>query len=125
MDLGPQVGPDSETDNGRAHCSCRSSINRTWRKSSIHPSQSERLIACLNPLLAEERTRKRNELLEATEKQLNKIVKSTQRKKNHCAAAGEIGLAVGPILGRYKMGKHFKLFIEDDGFRFRAQARQH
>ena len=84
-----------------------------------HPSfPGERLIACLNPLLAEERTRKRNELLEATEKQLNKIVKSTQRKKKPLRGRREIGLAVGRILGRYKMGKHFKLFIEDDGFRF-------
>ena len=84
-----------------------------------HPSfKGERLIACLNPLLAEERTRKRNELLEATEKQLNKIVKSTQRKRKPLRGRREIGLAVGRILGRFKMGKHFKLFIEDDGFRF-------
>jgi transposase len=84
-----------------------------------HPSfKGERLIACLNPLLAEERTRKRNELLAATEKQLDKIVKSTQRKKKPLRGRKEIGLAVGRILGRYKMGKHFKLFIEDDGFRF-------
>src|SRR5580704_2991909 len=70
-----------------------------------HPSfKGERLIACLNPLLAEERTRKRNELLEATEKQLNKIVKSTQRKKKPLRGRREIGLAVGRILGRYKMG---------------------
>src|SRR5712692_3277624 len=77
----------------------------------------ERLIACRNPLLAEERSRKRNELLEATEKQLKKIVEATQRKKKPLRGRKEIGLAVGKILGRYKMGKHFSLFIEDDGFR--------
>lgn len=83
-----------------------------------HPSYpGERLIACRNPLLAEERSRKRTELLEATEKQLNKIVEATKRKKRPLRGRKEIGLAVGKILGRYKMGKHFSLFIEDDGFR--------
>jgi transposase len=77
----------------------------------------ERLIACRNPLLAEQRSRKRNELLEATEKQLKKIVEATQRKKKPLRGRKEIGLAVGKILGRYKMGKHFSLFIEEDGFR--------
>jgi transposase len=83
-----------------------------------HPSyQGERLIACRNPLLAEERKRKRKELLEATEKQLNKIVTATQRQKKPLRGRREIGLAVGRILGHYKMGKHFRLFIEEDGFR--------
>src|SRR5712671_5086276 len=88
-----------------------------------HPSyQGERLIACLNPLLAEERSRKRKELLEATQKQLDKIVAATQRKKKPLRGRKEIGLAVGRILGRYKMGKHFRLFIEDDGFRCERKA---
>jgi len=83
-----------------------------------HPSYpSERLIACRNPLLAEERSRKRNELLDATENQLNKIVIATKRKKKPLRGRKEIGLAVGRVLGRYKMGKHFQLFIEEDGFR--------
>ena len=83
-----------------------------------HPSyQGERLIACRNPLLAEERGRKRNELLAATEKQLNKIVEATKRKKRPLRGRKEIGLAVGKVLGRYKMGKHFSLSIEDHGFR--------
>ena len=83
-----------------------------------HPSYTgERLIACRNPLLAEERSRKRKELLEATEKQLNKIVEATKRKKKPLRGRKEIGLAVGKILGRYKMGKHFTLLIEDEGFR--------
>jgi transposase len=83
----------------------------------------ERLIACRNPLLAEERSRKRNELLEATENQLKKIVAATQRDKKPLRGRKEIGLAVGRILGRYKMGKHFSLFIEEEGFRYeRKQA---
>jgi hypothetical protein len=95
---------------------------RDWAEIQ-HPSfKGERLIACLNPLLAEERTRMRKELLEATEKQLNKIALSTQRKKKPLRGRREIGLAVGRVLGRYKMGKHFKLFIEDDGFRFERKS---
>jgi len=87
-----------------------------------HPSYpGERLVACHNPLLAEERSRKRNELLEATQKQLQKIVAATQRKKRPLRGRKEIGLAVGKILGRYKMGKHFRLFIEEDGFRWERQ----
>src|SRR5437667_10972442 len=83
-----------------------------------HPSYpGERLIACHNPLLAVERSRKRKEVLEATTKQLDKIVATTQRKKKPLRGRKEIGLAVGRILGRYKMGKHVRLFIEDDGFR--------
>ncbi len=84
----------------------------------LHASYpGERLIACRNPLLAEERSRKRNELLEATEKQLKRIVEATQRKKKPLRGRKEIGLAVGKILGRFKMGKHFSLFIEEVGFR--------
>lgn len=83
-----------------------------------HPSyRGERLIACRNPLLAEERSRKRNDLLQATEKQLNKIAEATKRKRNPLRGRKEIGLAVGKILGRYKVGKHFKLIIEEDSFR--------
>jgi hypothetical protein len=83
-----------------------------------HPSyKGERLIACRNPLLADERKRKRMELLEATEKQLNKIVTATRRKKKPLRGRKEIGLAVGKVLGRCKMGKHFRLLIEEDGFR--------
>ncbi len=83
-----------------------------------HPSyQGERLIACRNPLLAEERSRKRTELLASTQKQLDKIAAATQRKKKPLRGCQEIGLAAGKILGRSKMGKHFRLFIEEDGFR--------
>jgi hypothetical protein len=82
----------------------------------------ERLIACRNPLLAEERSRKRKELLEATEKQLHKIVDATNRKKKPLRGRKEIGLAVGKVLGRYKMGKHFQLLIEED--RFRCERKQ-
>jgi transposase len=84
-----------------------------------HPAYpAERLIACRNPLLAEERKRKREELLAATEKQLEKIMAATQRKRRPLRGKKEIGLAAGKVLGRYKVGKHFHLTIEDDSFRW-------
>jgi len=82
-----------------------------------HPAYpGERLIACRNPLLAEERKRKREELLAATEKHLEKIRLATQRQRRPLRGKQEIGLAVGKVLGRYKMGKHFQLIIEEDRF---------
>jgi len=82
-----------------------------------HPAYpGERLIACRNPLLGEERKRKREELLAATEKQLERIVAATQRKRRPLRGKKEIGLAVGKVLGHYKMGKHFHLTIEEERF---------
>jgi transposase len=82
-----------------------------------HPAYpGERLIACRNPVLGEERKRKREELLAATERQLQKIAAATQRQRRPLRGKKEIGLAVGRVLGRYKMGKHFQLTIEEEGF---------
>jgi transposase len=78
----------------------------------------ERLIACRNPLLAEERARKRGELLEATERELKKIQLATQRSRRPLAGKAAIALRVGRVLGRFKMQKHFRLEITDAGFSF-------
>lgn len=87
-----------------------------------HPAYpQERLIACRNPLLAEERKRKREELLVATEKQLDKLAAGTQRKRRPLRGKKDIGLAAGKVLGRYKMGKHFQLAIEEDSFRWQRK----
>ena len=67
----------------------------------------ERLMVCHNPLLAEERARKRQALLEATEKKLTRIAQDVARRKKKLHTAAEIGLKVGKVLGRYKVGKHF------------------
>ncbi len=84
-----------------------------------HPDfPSERLIACFNPLLAEERARKRPELLAATEKQLEKIASATKRPKRPLRGKENIGVRAGKILNRYKMGKHFQLRIEEDSFHY-------
>lgn len=78
----------------------------------------ERLIACRNPLLAEERARKRKELLEATEKELNKVLAATKRAKRRFRGKERITLRVGRVLGRYKMAKHFRCQFQDDTFTF-------
>jgi transposase len=78
----------------------------------------ERLIACFNPLLAEERKRKRQELLEATEQALEKISKEVKRRTKTPLSAAEIGTKVGKIINRFKMGKHFELSISDGHFSY-------
>jgi len=76
----------------------------------------ERLVVCHNPLLEEERARKRQALLEATEKGLTKIAKEVARRKKKPLKAAEIGLKVGKVLGHYKVGKHFDCRIGKGSF---------
>jgi transposase len=84
-----------------------------------HPDYpGERLVACFNPVLSEQRARKREELLQATEKELEKIVAATSRAKRPLHGKHVIGLRVGRVLGRFKMGKHYKIQIEEDGFHY-------
>lgn len=79
----------------------------------------ERLVVCRNPLLADERARKRAELLSATEKKLADIVAATRRARRPLRGAAKIGQRVGGVLGHYKMGKHFVIEIRDDAFSYR------
>jgi len=76
----------------------------------------ERLVACYNPLLAEQRKRKREELLAATEQELARIRKQVARRTKTPLKKDEIGLKVGAVLNRFKMAKHFELTIEDGRF---------
>ena len=78
----------------------------------------ERLVVCRNPLLAEERRRKREALLAATERVLSKVVDATQRKKRPLRGAGNIGIQVGRVKDKYKVGKHFRLEISNSSFAF-------
>ena len=78
----------------------------------------ERLVVCKNPLLAVERGRKRRELLAATERDLAAIAQAVTRSKRPLRGKAAIGVRVGAVLGRRKMGKHFQLTITDDGFRY-------
>ena len=83
----------------------------------------ERLIVCKNHALADERRRKRSELLDATEQDLKNIQKRIERKRNPLRGADEIGIAVGKIVGHRKVGKHFDITITDNSLSFaRDQA---
>src|SRR4051794_28948622 len=82
----------------------------------------ERLIVCRNPLVAAERTRKRAELLAATERGLAEIADRVER--GTLAGADRIGLAAGPAVKRYRMNKHFELAITDTSFAFARKREQ-
>jgi transposase len=79
---------------------------------------NQRLIVCKNPLMAEQRHRKRQELLAATSKKLDRIVKATQRKRNPLQGKEEIGVKVGEVINKYKMAKHISYTIEEDHFHY-------
>jgi hypothetical protein len=77
-----------------------------------HPDYpGERLIACRNPLLAAERTRKRDELLTATEHLLNPII--ARVAAGRLTGADAIGVALGKVIGKYNVAKHFRYTITD------------
>jgi transposase len=78
----------------------------------------ERLMACYNPLLAEQRRRKREELLEATARKLQAIAAEVARRKRKFMSRDQIGVKVGRVIDRYKMAKHFEWTIEDGTFRW-------
>jgi transposase len=82
----------------------------------------ERLVVCFNPLLAEERGRKRRELLTATEKELERIAKEAARRTKKPLTQAELGIKAGKVLGRYKMGKHFTLTIGAGSFQWTRRA---
>ena len=81
----------------------------------------ERLIVCRNPLLAEERRRKRAELLAATERDLSRIKLAVERKRDPLQGKAEIGLKVGAVLDQHKMAKHYELTIGDASFAWRRK----
>ena len=85
--------------------------------SSDYPG--ERLVVCRNPLLADERARKRKELLKAAEKKLDAVVAAVSREKRPLRGKDKIGLRVGRDLKSTKMQKHFELTIKDDSFSYR------
>src|SRR5258705_10868824 len=78
----------------------------------------ERLVVCKNPLLAEERARKREELLAVTENDLARIEARVQRARKPLRGAAAIGHAVGAVLGRPRNAKHFQTSIGHDAGSF-------
>src|SRR5262249_60286345 len=75
-------------------------------------------VPCRTPLLADERARKREDLLVATEKKLAAIAARVHRAKKPLRGKDKIALAIGRVVDKYKMAKHFDLNITDDRFTF-------
>lgn len=90
-------------------------------RSDVYPG--ERLMVCRNPLLAEERARKREELLVATGQLLAPIGEATRREKRRLRGAERIGERVGRHIGKFKVAKHFEWWIDAGGsLRYRRNA---
>ena len=85
-------------------------------ESSDYPE--ERLIACRNPIVAASNQAKREELLRQTEKQLGAIVAATQREKRPLKGADAIGVRVGKVLNKFKVGKFFDYEITQKSFSY-------
>lgn len=82
-----------------------------------HPEYpGERLVVCRNPFLAEYRSRKRQELLAATEKLLGKVAQRVE--KGNLVGEKAIALALGAVVNKHKMEKHFQLTITDTTFSY-------
>jgi transposase len=84
----------------------------------------ERLVVCRNPALAQERARKREALLKATEKDLDAIVVATGRARRPLRGQNQIGLRVGRVINAHKMAKHFELTITETGFAYARKSEQ-
>ena len=75
-------------------------------------------VCCHNPVLAQQRARKRQELLAATEKELTPIAAATRRERRPLRGKDTIALRVGKLINHYKMAKHFTIEITEDSFTF-------
>jgi Transposase DDE domain len=82
----------------------------------------ERLVVCRNPALAQERARKRLELLAATETDLTKVVAATARARKPLRGQAAIGLRVGRVIEKFHMAKHFELTITDTALVYRRKS---
>jgi transposase len=90
-----------------------------------HPDYpGERLIACYNPFLAAERARKRGELLDATQAELQKLDQATRRARRPLRGKDKIALAIGRVIDKKKVAKHFITDIRDDGFTWRRDEQK-
>ena len=101
-------------EGGSLQLSLFDKINLAEISSPDYPG--ERLVACFNPLLADERKRKRAEWIEATEKELAKIAAEVQRRTRTPLKQTEFALKAGKVLNRFKVAKHFALTIADGVF---------
>ncbi len=82
----------------------------------------ERLVVCKNPDLAQQRTTKREALLQATERELEQVAAAVAQGR--LSGQEKIGLRVGRVVHRYKMAKHFALAIAEQSFSFSRKSEQ-
>ena len=80
----------------------------------------ERLVACRNPALAKLRAEKRKDLIAATMRELEKV--QAMVTGGRLEGADKIGVRVGKVIGKYKVGKHFDLDIKNSSFGFKVNA---
>jgi Transposase DDE domain len=85
---------------------------------TVQTYPDERLIACYNATLADERRRTREALLQATERELETIRQATTRARRPLTGQAKIALRVGKALQRFKVGKHFTLELSEVGFHY-------
>ena len=84
-----------------------------------HPDYpDERLVVCCNPVLARQRAHHREQLLEATERELEKVKLATTRPKRRLKGEDKIGLRVRKVIRKFKMAKHFNVTIEEESFTY-------
>ena len=89
----------------------------------LHPDfPDERLVVCRNPDLARHRAQKRQELLQATQQELETVRRLVERGRLHDAR--DIGVRAGKVINRYKVGKHFDLTIHDGHFHFQINTQK-
>lgn len=84
----------------------------------------ERLVACYNPILHDRRHKKRETLLTETEACFQKIAAAVARRTKKPLSKVEIGVKVGRVFNKYKVGKHFELTIEDNQFSWQRLQEQ-
>ncbi len=84
----------------------------------------ERPVVCRNPLLAAERTRKREALLAATEVKLEQVVRATQRDNRPLRGEKRIAVRADRALRARKVGRHFKTAVTDDGFSYERDEKR-
>jgi hypothetical protein len=87
-----------------------------------HPDYpDERLIVCRNPVLARKRTLTREDLLQATERKLDKIVLATSRAARRLKGKDNIALRVGKVINKFKVAKHFAISITEESFSYQRK----
>jgi hypothetical protein len=104
----PQI--QALVDNGNLQLSLYDDLDLAEISDPAYPG--ERLVVCKNIRLAEERRRKREDLLAATELKLAPIVEAVTQGR--LSGAAQIGVRVGKVIDRHKVGKHLQVDICDD-----------